>query len=134
MCLLNTSVVNWAWAVHPPVWWWPPVANLFPRPAETNRLYPRGTHWGETMGARTCLQTSPKCYLSSSILFIHVTVFIAYCISCTNTHIILKQILQAWQRNIQWICPVTMLGLFITEYMCLTLWRRAGVILFEQHP
>lgn len=66
-----------ALSVHPPVWWWPLVASLFPHPAETDRLYPMGTHLGETMGAQTCLQTSPRCYLSNSILFIHVTVLIA---------------------------------------------------------
>lgn len=79
--ILIVSAEYWccylALSVHPPVWWWPLVASLFPHPAETDRLYPMGTHWGETMGARTCLQTSPRCYLSNSILFIHVTVLIA---------------------------------------------------------
>lgn len=56
---LEPDLWHWAHSEVPEypaisVWWWPPVASLFPRPAETNRLYPRGTHWGETMGARTC--------------------------------------------------------------------------------
>lgn len=56
---LEPDLWHWAHSEVPEypaisVWWWLPVASLFPRPAETNRLYPRGTHWGETMGARTC--------------------------------------------------------------------------------